>query len=146
MKIIYYGEYGLGLPLIVASFYLGTINNKKDLLEKLNLFELTNEQNAGELVCIGTDELGNEVFVLGCKSQVSLVKRMLSGFREIFALRNEVLLIETTSFNNLLIKIGKLLIKFGFASFGLSIVKAGINSDYEHIRQQAIKIKERITN
>ncbi|MCK8826547.1 DUF3189 family protein [Natroniella acetigena] len=146
MKIIYYGEYSLGLPLIVASFYLGIINTKEELEDKLTMFELNNEQNSGELISIGIDELGNEVFVLGCKDQVSLVKRMLLGFKEIFMLDNEVLLIETTPFNNSLIKIGKILIKLGFGSFGFSVVKSGIKSDYAQIKQQATKIKERITN
>ncbi|GAB6098659.1 hypothetical protein JCM16358_05380 [Halanaerocella petrolearia] len=143
MKIVCLGYYQSGTALLVASSYLKLweegVNSKLQ-----SIFNSFNQQEeTGEVLSLGIDRQGNEVLVLGCQGQEAIISRMIRGFKSVFALEEEIILINTTSADDLFIKYGVKLNRLGWKRVGEQLMKIGVKRSHSSIRKLVTRIEER---
>lgn len=124
MKIIYHCYGGTHSSVIAAALHLGLLEKNRlpsagELLACPNFDQRTN-RDYGKIFYIGTDELGHQVFVMGCKNSGPVVETALREFCKIMNINDQkVTLACTVSCLNILLKIG------GFLSRRLNLISIG---------------------
>lgn len=123
MKIIYHCFGGSHSSVTAASLHLKLLKNERlpsyEEMMQLPYYDKTNNNDFGSIRFMGIDEFGNEVYVLGKKSLGDRFTNILNGVAEILGNKNEIMVVNTMSRVNALMKIG------GFISRRLNIIFIG---------------------
>lgn len=110
MKIIYHCFGGSHSSVTIASIHLGWLNKGKlpssEDLMALPYYDKTCDDDFGSIHYMGTDELGNEVYVLGKKSLGDRFSRLLMGVAEILYKEDQLLAVNVMNHVNWGMKLG----------------------------------------
>lgn len=123
MKIIYHCFGGSHSSVTAAALHLGMLNKGKlptrqDLMA-LPYYDKTDDADFGSIHYMGTDDMGNEVFVMGKKSLGNRFSEVLMGVAEILAKDQELMVINCINHVNWEMKIG------GFTSRRMRLAALG---------------------
>jgi Protein of unknown function (DUF3189). len=123
MKIIYHCFGGSHSSVTAAALHLGMLKKNRiptpDDLIKIPYFDKTNDSDFGSIRYMGTDEFGNEVYVLGKKSLGNRFGSILLGVAAILGKQDELLVVNCMDLVNWSMKLG------GFTSRRLGLVALG---------------------
>lgn len=123
MKIIYHCFGGSHSSVTAAALHLGILKKNTiptpDELIKIPYFDKTSDSDFGSIRYMGTDEFGNEVYVLGKKSLGNRFGSILLGVAEILGKQDELLVVNCMELVNWSMKLG------GFTSRRLGLVALG---------------------
>ena len=124
MKVVYHCFGGAHASPIAAAIHLGYLpeNRRPSFHEILNLpfFDLTTAIEHGHLIKVGTDSLGNEIYILGRRGNPKLVINLIKGFiRLCGGDPSQYYFVNCLQLYNILMATG------GYSSRGLGWVKFG---------------------
>lgn len=123
MKIIYHCFGGSHSSVTAAALHLGLLNKGKlpspQELLALPYYDKTNDNDFGSIRYMGTDDLGNEVFVMGKKSLGNRFSAILMGVAEILGQKEQLVVVNCIDHVNWGMKIG------GFTSRRLKLATLG---------------------
>lgn len=123
MKIIYHCFGGSHSSVTAAALHLGMLNKSgiptNEQLLEIPYYDKTTDADFGTIRYMGTDEFGNEVYVLGKKSMGNRYSQVLMGVAEILGKRDQLVLVNCMDRVNWSMKIG------GFTSRRLKLVLVG---------------------
>jgi hypothetical protein len=108
----------------------------KDLLS-LELFDTVSPKDIGRLVLVGTDDHGNEIYVLGCGKYPQIMLKALDGFTRLLGGDpTEYYLVDVLPQVNLFMRIGGFLSRqLGWVSLGRPTVTFGTKRAIPGIRK-----------
>lgn len=114
MKVIYHCYGGAHSSVLAAALHLKMIDSARlpnsDDMMLLPYFDKTRSSDFGTIRYMGTDDCGNEVYVLGKKNMGDRCTAMLRGVARLLGVEKDVIAVNCMSRVNLLMMIG------GFAS------------------------------
>lgn len=124
MKIVFHCYGGTHASPVAAALYLGRLDELRRpslrQLMRLALFDRVPPRDFGRLIPVGTDQSGNQVYVLGCGSNPRIVLDALAGFTRLLGEDpSQLLLADVVPCINLPMRIG------GFTSRSLGWVRFG---------------------
>ncbi len=139
MKVIYSSYWGSYLAMVAASLHIGRIKTKKDFT--LHLFNNVKDHELGELIPVGKDDEGREVFVVGAKKSGTILEKTLKGVAETYGFSaDSVVFIDLNHFYNSLLGLGVFLIRrLNLVSIGTRLVVKGI--DYVKLKKVVDSVK-----
>ncbi len=123
MKIIYHCFGGSHSSVTAAALHLGILNQNQipttEDLMKIPYYDKTNDSDFGSIRFMGTDELGNDIYVLGKKSLGNRFSSILMGVAEILGRQDDLIVVNCMDIVNWSMKLG------GFTSRRLGLVSLG---------------------
>jgi len=146
LKVIYSCYWGSYLAVVAASLHLGLINGQEFLsVEKimnLPLFGKLKKQDLGEMIFMGSDNRGRQVYVMGTKRSGRIIERTFNGFAQIYGLEKKAVeFIDLMDYNNFYIGMGIFLIdKLGIRNIGMIILFHGIKKSFGRLRALVSKV------
>lgn len=109
--------------MTAAALHLGMLKKNKiptpDDLIRVPYYDKTSKSDFGSIRYMGTDEFGNDIYVLGKKSLGNRFGSILMGVAEILEKQDELLVVNCMGLVNWSMKLG------GFASRRLGLVALG---------------------
>ena len=123
MKVIYHCFGGSHSSVTAAALHLGMLNKGKlptpaDLMA-LPYYDKTNDNDFGSIRYMGSDELGNDVYVMGKKSLGDRFSTILMGVAEILKKEDQLMVINCINHVNWSMKLG------GFTSRRMKLASLG---------------------
>lgn len=110
MKIIYHCFGGSHSSVTAAALHIGILNKGKvpdpEDLMALPYYDKTNDDDFGSIRFMGTDELGNDVFVMGKKSLGDRFGKLLMGIAEILGQEDQLIVVNCMDQVNWSMKLG----------------------------------------
>lgn len=130
MKVIYSCYWGSCLAKVAAFLHLGYICEKDDIAQ--SLFCDIREYRFGELVFVGRDEMGMDVFAVGSKRAGPVLAKALTGIAKIYGFPSDsVQLVELNHLYNFLIWLGIFLVrKLKLTSWGTKLIALGTKKNF----------------
>jgi hypothetical protein len=123
MIIIYHCFGGSHSSVTAAALHLKLLHRNRipsnDELMKLPYYDKTTDADFGTLRYMGTDEFGNDVYVLGKKSLENRYANLLQGIARIVGAEDQILMVDCMARVNWSMKLG------GFTSRRLRLVRIG---------------------
>jgi len=123
MKIIYHCFGGSHSSVTAAALHLRILNRNQvpttEDLMKIPYYDKTNDTDFGSIRFMGTDELGNDIYVLGKKSLGNRFSSILMGVAEILGKQDDLIVVNCMGLVNWSMKLG------GFTSRRLGLVALG---------------------
>lgn len=123
MKIIYHCFGGSHSSVTAAALHLGLLPKDKlpgtEDLMALPYYDKTTDQDFGAIHYMGSDEQGNEVYVLGKKSLGNRFNNLLMGIAELLGKEEQILAVNVMERVNISMKLG------GFTSRRISLPRLG---------------------
>lgn len=123
MKIIYHCFGGSHSSVTAAALHLGLLNRNQNPttedLMKIPYYDKTSDADFGSIRFMGTDEFGNDIYVLGKKSLGNRFSSILMGVAEILGKQDDLIVVNCMDIVNWSMKIG------GFTSRRLGLVALG---------------------
>jgi len=134
LKIIYSCYWGSYLAVVAASLHLRHIEEKTDILA-LPLFNNIKDNELGELIRVGTDENGREIFVIGSKKSAKILAKTLDGISQIYGFSaGSILFVDLNHLYNFLIRLGIFLIRrLKLITIGKRLILMGICKNHEKL-------------
>lgn len=131
MKIIYYGYSGVHSAAVAAAIHLGKIQiNELKIIKPESIPFFGSRPIKFHLKFIGTDFLGNDVYILGVGHELQLVPRAIKNFLNIYDINiNEIKLINTLAFSGKLTRVAECLACVGFLKVGNFLAKIAFKYD-----------------
>ena len=144
MKVVYSCYWGSYLAVVAASLHLGYIDKVTDIFT-LHLFNNKNDDELGELIPIGKDDKGREIYVIGSKKSGKILAKTLSGIAKVYGFTaDSVLFVDLNHFYNNLILLGIFLIrKLKLVSIGTRLIVKGIKKNYEKLKNIVQSIRDK---
>ncbi len=136
MKIIYHCFGGAHSSVTVAAIHMGWLNKAKlpsseDLMD-LPYYDKTTDDDFGTIHYMGTDEMGNDVYVLGKKSLGDRFSRLMMGVAEILYKEDQLLAVNVMKHVNLWMKLGGFTSRrLNFTFIGRPVVIWGTRKAYD---------------
>lgn len=120
MKIIYYDSTGRYLAVIAAAIHLGQLDSNGGLpewnqLEELTYFNSDDRIKAGEIIFIGRDQLGNDIYILGSEGVGGVIEKAISGIKRIFNIEVEDIFVDLTKYENWRFNLGLVIKSLNFS-------------------------------
>jgi hypothetical protein len=111
MKIIYYDSTGQYLAVIAAAIHLNMLTTKEEVpswteFSKLPYFNANYKVELGKIIFVGTDQSGNEIYILGSAKVGKVIERAVQGLNDIFEIKKESLFIDLTKNEDWLLSLG----------------------------------------
>lgn len=147
LKVIYSCYWGSYLAVVAASLHLGFIGNDKfkgnDILT-LQLFNNIKDDELGELIFLGIDDKGRDIYVIGSKNSGKILEKTLKGIAEIYGFRTDsVFFIDLNPYYNNLTLLGILLIRrLGLVKIGIKLVLRGIAKTYDNLKKTVQSVRD----
>jgi len=138
MKIIYHCFGGSHSSVTAAALHLGILNKGKvpapDDLMALPYYDKTNDDDFGSIRFMGTDELGNDVFVMGKKSLGDRFGKLLMGVAEILGQEDQLIVVNCMDQVNWSMKVGGFTSRrMRLALLGRPVVTWGTRQAFAHL-------------
>lgn len=138
MKVIYHCFGGSHSSVTAAALHLGMLNKGKlpapEDLMALPYYDKTNDNDFGSIRFMGSDEMGNDVYVMGKKSLGDRFSNILMGVAEILEQDDQLMVINCMHHVNWSMKLG------GFTSrrmnltcLGRPVVSWGTKKAFVHL-------------
>jgi len=130
---------------VVAAFlHLGYIDEESDILA-LNLFNNVENLQLGELIPIGMDDKGRDIFVIGSKKAGKILSRTLVGIAKIYGFSaDSVQFIDLNSYYNYTILLGIFFMrKLKLYSVGKRLVFMGIKKNFERLKDVIQRVRDK---
>ncbi|HHW02966.1 MAG TPA: DUF3189 family protein [Thermoanaerobacterales bacterium] len=146
MKVIYSCYWGSYLAVVAASLHLGLLKwddgLSKEKILNLPFFGIIKKEDLGEMILVGTDNRGREVYVMGSKKSGRIIERSLNGFAQIYGMeKQKVDFIDLINCNNFYTSLGTFMIhKLGFRNAGMTVLIWGIKKSFSRLRNLVIKV------
>ena len=123
MKVIYHCYGGSHSSVTAAALHLGMLNKGKlpapEDLMALPYYDKTNDSDFGSIRYMGSDENGNDVYVMGKKSLGDRFSKILMGVAEILKKDDQLIVVNCMHHVNWSMKLG------GFTSRRLNLTYLG---------------------
>jgi len=123
MKIIYHCFGGSHSSVTAAALHLGLLNRNQtptaEELMEIPYYDKTSDSDFGSIRFMGTDEFGNDIYVLGKKSLGNRFSSILMGVAEIIGKQDDLIVVNCMNIVNWSMKLG------GFTSRRLGLVAVG---------------------
>lgn len=123
MKVIYHCYGGSHSSVTAAALHLGMLNKGKlpapEDLMALPYYDKTNDSDFGSIRYMGSDENGNDVYVMGKKSLGDRFNKILMGVAEILKKDDQLIVVNCMHHVNWSMKLG------GFTSRRLNLTYLG---------------------
>ena len=124
MKIVYHCYGGSHSSVTAAAIHLGYLASDKKptphTLMEIPFFDKQTDKDHGKFKFMGRDELGNEVYICGCRGLGKKVEKSLQGIAKIIDTPlDDIIYVDTLKGVNFLMRIG------GFLSRRLRLVRLG---------------------
>lgn len=138
MKVIYHCYGGAHSSVLAAALHLKMIDaallpNPDDMM-LLPYFDKTKNSDFGTIRYMGTDDCGNQVYVLGKKNMGDRCTIMLRGVARLMGVENEVLAVNCMSRVNLLMMIGGFTSRrLGWTILGRPVLFQGTRDAFQSI-------------
>ncbi|NLZ54783.1 MAG: DUF3189 family protein [Thermoanaerobacteraceae bacterium] len=135
MKVIYSCYWGSYLAVVAASLHLGYIDKVTDIFT-LPLFNNIKEHELGELIPVGKDGKGRDVYVIGSKKTGKILAKTLDGIAQVYGFSaDSVQFVDLNHYYNNMIRLGIFVIrKLKLVSIGTRLVVKGIEKNYERLK------------
>ena len=144
MKIIFYSSGDNKLARLIAYIYLDLFS-KDRLISKLeDIFFNNEEQSKNNLCFVGTGNHNYQVMALGCYKQNNIIINLITGLNSIFAIKEDIILINIDAIDNLFIKIGIIAINFKVKKIGLLLLERGVIYEMPRINRLVKELKEKV--
>jgi len=142
--VIYSCYWGSYLAVVAASLHLGYIDKEKDILA-LNLFNNIKESELGELIPIGNDDKGREVFVIGSKKTGKILAKTLAGIAEVYGFSaDSVQFVDLNHFYNNIIWLGVFFIRrLKLVCVGTRLIVKGIEKNFERLKNIVQSVRDK---
>lgn len=146
MKIIYHCFGGTHSSITAACIHLGLL--PKDRIpshqELLNIiyFDRRNDNDIGKIIKMGTDCLGNDVYVVGRRSRPYLLYNVLDGITWLLNIdSNSLITVDVSAFVNNSMRTGGFISRrMGLVKLGRPIVTWGTLRNYNHLVTMVEKV------
>ncbi|GAW93234.1 DUF3189 family protein [Calderihabitans maritimus] len=124
MKIIYHCFGGSHSSVTAAAIHVGLLSSsaipRGDQLMQVPYFDGQEKEDHGEFKYIGTDEFGNQVYVVGKRNLGEMFEPMMYGIGRLYGVSGkDVILVDTMPYVNWMMVVG------GFLSRRLGLVRLG---------------------
>ncbi|SJZ54328.1 DUF3189 family protein [Selenihalanaerobacter shriftii] len=111
MKIIYYDSTGQYLAVVAAAIHLNMLATAKvapdwNDLKELPYFDGRQKVELGQIIFIGTDQLGNDIYILGSDGVGDVIEKAVHGINRIFDIHTESKFIDLTKKEDWLFRLG----------------------------------------
>lgn len=149
MKIIYHCYGRAHSSVIAAHLHLGTIPitglvNKEQIMA-IPEFDLAETGDWGKPHFLGTDEFGNEIFILGLNSQAQICCRAIISLAYDLGKADQILLINSLSVIGILTRVGGFLSKkMRLSGIGKPLAAKGIINSLPRLRRLVAGVKNEI--
>lgn len=130
MIIIYHCYGGSHSSVVAAALHLGMIDKSRvpteDELMNIPYYDKTGKSDFGTIRYMGTDEVGNSIYVMGKKSMGDRYNNILRGVAQILGMDEQVMPVNCMSRVNWSMKLGGFTSRrLGIASLGRPVVSRG---------------------
>lgn len=149
MKVIYHCYGGSHASPVAAAMHLGQftagVPTARDI-QSLYLFDSVKPDEIGRLIPVGTDDRGNQVYVLGCGKYTKIMLQALAGFTEMMGGdSSEYLLVNVLTKVNVIMRIGGYLSRqLGWVNIGRPLVTFGTRRAVPALRELVSETLERL--
>ncbi len=138
MKVIYHCYGGSHSSVMAAALHLNMLDADRlptsNEMMHLPYFDKTRNSDFGTIRYMGTDEGGNQVYVLGKKNMGERCTAMLMGVARLWGKENEVIAVNCMSRVNLLMMIGGFISRrLGWAWLGRPVLFYGTRDAFDSI-------------
>ncbi len=136
MKIIYHCYGGAHSSVTAAAIHLGLLPMDRvpqhEAFSKIPLYDRQDANEHGHIFFLGTDEIGNDVYLTARRSRPEVLERIYEDLSGMFDIpREDYFLVNVMKKVNLTMKIGGFLSRrWGFIKFGRPIVTSGTQTAY----------------
>jgi hypothetical protein len=148
-KIIYHCFGGAHSSVVAAAIHLGQLRTDKlpgnDDLMSLTLFDRQTKDGHGMLHFLGFDELGKQVYCLGCRNAGTTVEQVLLQVAEMFGVREELFFVDTLHCVTFKMRIGGYLSRrWQLIRLGRPLVLAGTKEAFPALVKLVEKVKNEV--
>jgi hypothetical protein len=150
MKVIYHCFGGAHSSVTAASIHLGLLPAdrvpEKEIFWRIPLYDRQNTNQHGHIFYMGTDEYGNQVYIVARRSHPRVLENIFNGLAFIFDVPpGGYMLVNVMARVNLTMKIGGFLSRrWGFIRMGRPIVTAGTQAAYFRVVDLVANVKRRL--
>ncbi|KUO50482.1 MAG: hypothetical protein APF76_07450 [Desulfitibacter sp. BRH_c19] len=150
MKIVYHCYGGSHSSVTTAAIHLGYLPNHRrptsEELMGLPFFDKQIDKDHGKFNLMGKDEIGNEVYICGCRSLGSKVEKTLQGVAKITNTPiDDMIFIDTLNGVNNLMRVGGFLSrKLKLVSMGRPLVLEGTINSFNKFVDMVGEVKKNI--
>lgn len=147
MKIIYHCYGGAHSSVTAAAVHLGWLPSDRlpatDELNNLPYFDRPVTQDHGNIRYIGTDDSGNEIFIVGRRNASRIFENLAAGLLEIYAQpKEQFIFIDVMPYVNWKMVLGGFTSRrLGWAWFGRPVIMAGVRYSYWSIVSLVQRVK-----
>ncbi len=152
MKIIYHCYGGAHSSVTAAFVHLGRLPedrppSPKELVS-LPLFDRQEAGDHGRLIFLGSDEMGNQIYLVGRRGRAEVLEGVFSGLTAIFGIADgDYLLVDVMGSVNLAMMFGGYLSRrLGWELVGRPLVAFGTRAAYWKIVKTVHAVKEYLKN
>lgn len=147
MRIIYYDSTGRYLSVIAAAVHLNRLDSIDTIpeweeLEQLAYFDTEDKIKTGEVTFVGTDQLGNDIYILGSNGVGSVIEKAIHGIKRIFNIETRDVFIDLTKYENLLFEFGLMIKEFNYSSLANRLIYSSLADSFSEIKQIVDEIKQ----
>ncbi len=111
MEIFYCCKTGVHASILAASLHLGLLAGDRcpeySEIGRLSFFDPRKRPLPGNPLCLGKDEVGNQVYIMGLSRENQLIKNAINGLMEVFAKQDAYLLIDASAISNAITRLGQ---------------------------------------
>lgn len=150
MKIIYHCYGGTHSSVTAAGIHLGILPRDRlpapEELTGQKLYDRQRECDAGKIIFMGQDRLGNDVYVVGRRSRPQLLYEVTEVLSDIFNIDMEkLMLVDVSLYINSSMRAGGFMSrKMGLARLGRPIVTWGTLRNYHNLVAVVDKVYTRL--
>ncbi|MEW5922093.1 MAG: DUF3189 family protein [Bacillota bacterium] len=151
MKIIYHCFGGTHSSVLCAAIHLGIISDQHipGYQELMNCpyFDKVSGSEVGIIHHMGRDERENDIYILGCRSCGPIVEKIIREMGRLLGIApDEVVMVDTTPYLNILLKMGGFLSRgLGLVGPGRIILYRGIRLAFPSFKGLVRKVKKQVT-
>lgn len=149
MKVIYHCFGGSHSSVTAAAVHLGMLPTHRlptvEELMQLPYFDKTGDDDFGLIKLMGTDEFGNQVYVLGKKAMGERFSRVLQGMAEIMGVEQDLIVVNTMVYVNWIMMVGGYLSRrMGLPAVGRPLVTMGTRRAFFDLVDVVKRIKLKV--
>ncbi|HQA59717.1 MAG: DUF3189 family protein [Tepidanaerobacteraceae bacterium] len=145
MKVIYSCYWGSCLAMVAAFLHLEYIDEEREIFP-LNLFNNISDCEFGELIHVGRDDKGRDVFAIGTKNSGKILAKTLVGIAGVYGFpADSVQFVDLNHLYNGTILLGVFLIRiFNLGFLGRRLIVSGIKKNFGRLKNlvQSVRAKQ----
>jgi hypothetical protein len=151
MNIIYHCFGGSHSSVTAAALHLKFLSRSRipstDELMELPYYDKTTDADFGTMRYMGTDEFGNDVYVLGKKSLANRFSNLLQGIAQIVGAEDQLLMVDCMAHINWSMKLGGFTSRrLRLVSVGRPVVTWGTRKEFAHLINLVETVRLRVMN